>query len=160
MSLHPPHLVDTHGSLIPAALIPFCAYQTNMTLLGRKTQGINFTACSQFQPTVLEGQLCYALNLTSIYTGKTREGKKGGLLILLDQGGQSSQDIQEDEIDMEDTLDLESSGVDAGSARIYLNTMASFSGYSSGSYALTALKKMTGTDSFLNQTDEEKNCRI
>ena len=88
------------------------------------------------------------------------KGKKGELLILLDQGGQSSQDIQENKIDIEDTLDLESSGVDAGSARIYLNTMASFSGYSSGSYALTALKKMTGTDSFLKQTDEEKKCRI
>ena len=88
------------------------------------------------------------------------KGKKGGLLILLDQGGLSSQDIQENKIDIEDTLDLESSGVDAGSARIYLNTMASFSGYSSGSYALTALKKMTGTHSFLKQTDEEKKCRI
>ena len=55
VSHHAPHLIDSSGSLTPAALIPFCAYQTNMTLLGQKTEGINFIACSQFQPTLLEG---------------------------------------------------------------------------------------------------------
>ena len=55
---------------------------------------------------------------------------------------------------------LASSGIDACSARIYLNTLSSFTDFRAGSYAMTSLKKMTGTDSFLKQTDEEKKCRI
>ena len=55
---------------------------------------------------------------------------------------------------------LASSEVDASSARIYLNTLSTFTDYRARSYAMTALKKMTGTDSFLDQTDEEKKCRI
>ena len=60
----------------------------------------------------------------------------------------------------ENPFALASSGVDASSAKIYFNTLSSFTDYRAGSYAMTALKKMTGTDSFLKQTDEEKKCRI
>ena len=75
VSFHLPHLIDSSGSLTPAALIPFCAYQTNTTLLGQTRQDLPFTACSQFQPTILEGQRCYSLNLTAIDTGKAGTGK-------------------------------------------------------------------------------------
>ena len=46
------------------------------------------------------------------------------------------------------------------SARIYLNTLSSFSDYRAGSYAMSALKKMTGTDSFLKQTNKLNNCKL
>ena len=70
MSLHPPHLIDSSGSLTPAALIPVCAYQTNMTLLGQTRHDLPFTVCDKFQPTVLEGQRCYELDLSKIGTNK------------------------------------------------------------------------------------------
>ena len=38
--------------------------------------------------------------------------------------------------------------------------MSSFSDSRAGSYALTALKKMSGTASFLEQTDEERKCLL
>ena len=69
MSLHPPHLIDSSGSLTPAALIPFCAYQTNMTLLGQTRQDLPFPVCSQFQPVLFEGQLCYSLDLATLNIG-------------------------------------------------------------------------------------------
>ena len=59
VSFHAPHLIDSSGSLTPAALIPFCSYKANMDMLGKTKDSLNFTACSQFKPTVLEGQLCY-----------------------------------------------------------------------------------------------------
>ena len=160
VSLHPPHLLDSSGSLTPAALIPFCAYQTNMTLLGQKIEETNFISCSLFKPTVLEGQLCYELNLSSLEIEDAGAGKRAGLMIVLDSGELSDDETQKEETAFENTLNLEPSGEDVGSARIYLNTLSSFTASSSGSYAMTALKKMTGTESFLKLTENIKRCRI
>ena len=160
VSLHAHHLIDSSGSLTPAALIPFCAYHTNMTLLGQKKEGINFTVCSKFQPTVLEGQRCYSLNLSLIGKEETKPGKRAGLVLLLDSAGQNYEESQKEAAKKENTLDLESSGVDDHSPKIYLNTLSSFTDYRAGSYAMTDLKKMTGTESFLKQYDVVKKCRI
>ena len=159
MSLHPPHLVDSSGSLTPAGLIPFCAYQANMNILGAVKDDLNFTACSHFQPTVLEGQLCYSLNLTTIDTGNAKSGKGAGLVIIIDEGVQITDETQNKESN-ENPRDLAALGVVSDSARIYLNTLSGFTDSRAGSYALTALKKMTGTGSFLKQSDREKKCRI
>ena len=159
VSYHAPHLIDSSGSRTPAGLIPFCSYQGDMSMLGDMKSNLNFTACSQFKPTVLEGQRCYYLNLTSKDTGKTGTGKGAGLVIIIDIGVQNTDETQSEDSN-ENPLSLDSSGVDASSARIYLDTLASFTDSRAGSYPMTALKKMTGTESFLKQTDEEKKCRI
>ena len=49
---------------------------------------------------------------------------------------------------------------DDTSARIYLNTLSGFTTYRAGRYAMSAIKKMSGTDSFLQQTDNIKGCQI
>ena len=164
MSLHPPHLIDSSGSLTPAALIPFCTYQTDMTRLGQISPAINSVVCSKFQPTVLEGQLCYALSLTSIGTKKAKAGQKNGLTIFIDQGTanvrQKKNRLFINRKEGITKLDLELSEDDDNSARIYLNTLSSFTDSRSGSYAMSSLKKMTGTDSFLAQTEEQKKCKV
>ena len=152
--------MDSSGTLTPAALIPFCAYQTNMTLLGQKIEGTNLVSCSLFKPTLLEGQLCYELNLGSLKKEATGSGKKSSLVIVLDSGELSGKETQKEETAFENTMNLEPSGEDVNSARIYLNTLSSFTAYSSGSYAMTALKKMTGTESFFKLPDKIKKCRI
>ena len=161
VSLHPPHLIDSKGILTPAALIPFCAYQTNMKVLGQKFP--SFPVCSQFKPTVLHGQLCYSLNLSSIGT-KSKSGKSSGLMLIIDQGSAEEETrVDRNSLESEDSfenIDLHGAGEGTNSARIYLNTLASFTDYRAGSYAMTVLKKMTGTDSFLKQNDEAKNCQI
>ena len=161
VSLQPPHLIDSEGDLAPAAFIPFCAYETNMTLLGEQRAELPFPVCSHFQPTVLSGQLCYSLDLKSFT--KSMPEKNSGLMIILDQGGtlDDSQDIATPSLDNDfDSINLKISVSHESSAKIYLNTLASFTDYREGSYAMNALKKMTGTTSFLLQTDEQKNCRI
>ena len=165
VSLHPPHLIDSSGSLTPAALIPFCAYQTNMTLLGQARQDLPFIVCSQFQPTVLEGQLCYSLDL-KINTTMSSTGKRNGLIIFIDQGlAEEGKPTAEDSLTMKNvkelvSLDTEAIGQDTNDARIYLNTLSSFTDVRSGSYAMTSLKKMTGTDSFLELPLDKKLCQI
>ena len=157
VSFHPGHLTDSSGSLTPAALIPFCAYQTKMAFLGQKKKETNFISCSQFQQTLVNGQICYSLNLSSIETKHSEAGKRAGLVFLIDSGQQSKKKASLKTTDSE-TLDLESSEVDHASATIHLSTLSLFSDYRAGSYALTDLKKMTGTDSFLKQTDKAKKC--
>ena len=47
VSFHAPHLIDSSGSLTPAALIPFCSFKANMDMIGETKDGLDFTACSQ-----------------------------------------------------------------------------------------------------------------
>ena len=164
VSLHPPHLIDISGSLTPAALIPFCAYQTNMTLLGQTRQDLPFPVCDQFQPTVLEGQRCYVLDLNSISNKETKSGLKNGLLLLIDPGRleprQKPKTIAPEKflsLNL-DPLTMQSSGI--SSARIYLNTLASFTDFREGKYAMSSLKQMAGTESFIDLPEEKRDCQV
>ena len=139
VSFHAPHLIDSSGSLIPAALIPFCSFKANMDVLGKTKDSLNFTACSQFQPTVLEGQLCYSLNLSLLNIHESKPGKVNGLWIVLDPGPVDHEpyiEAEEGNIKNVGSLSLDGSAGDSSSARIYLNTLAGFTAYNAGSYAL------------------------
>ena len=162
MSLHPPHLIDSSGSLTPAALIPFCAFQTNMTLLGQTRQDLPFPVCSQFQPTVLEGQLCYSLDL-SLANTKTKEGLKNGLVLILDPSSKENNQLQQTKLPADElirSLNFEPQKDVRHSAKIYLNTLASFADFRTGSYAVSAVKRMQATHSCMQLPDKEKNCQI
>merc|ERR1711952_96065 len=69
LALHPVHLTpDKEGNLPPSALVPFCSYQGESNHLGRDivTETDNMTVCDKFQPTILEGQLCYTLDVAKL----------------------------------------------------------------------------------------------
>ena len=158
-SLHPAHLIDSQGSLTPNALIPFCAYQT--FLLGEARPDLPFTACDKFQPTVLEGQLCYSIDLSKMDTNNTKAGLKNGLLFTVDSGKSNTElKTQTEQEGRVNTLNLDPSHADGSSARIYVNTLARFSDFRAGSYALAPVKMMTGTEKFMDLADGTKKCQI
>ena len=170
VSLHPPHLIDLQGSLTPAALIPFCAYQTNMTLLGQTRQDLPFTVCSQFKPTILEGQLCYSLEICKLIN-RSKAGKTSfGLLCLLDQGSENdspklTEKTKKDKKNSQkkhriSSLNLSPVSTDDHSARFTVNTLENFTDHRAGSYGLSVLKKMTGTPRFMNLPYATKKCNI
>ena len=109
---------------------------------------------------MLGGQLCYSLNLANIQTEKSSTGKRAGLVLVLDQGVENNENLKRFMDNPEIPLDLEASEVDGGTSRIYLNTLSSFTDYRSGSYGMSALKKITGTESFLKQTNDKKMCQV
>ena len=89
MSQNPVHLTpDKKGNLPPSALVPFCFYQGESNLLGSELREMNnMTVCDKFEPTILEGQLCYTLDVAKIAKVAeypTRTGKNYGLRLLLD----------------------------------------------------------------------------
>ena len=51
-------------------------------------------------------------------------------------------------------------GVERILARIYLNTLASFSDHRAGSYAISAVKKTVGTGTFLELPSENRKCQL
>ena len=57
-----------------------------MNMLGEIKEDLPFISCSQFKPTLLDGQLCSSLNLASVDTERKETGKRGGLVIILDIG--------------------------------------------------------------------------
>ena len=95
VSLHPVHLLDSMERALPAALIPFCSYQANMSLLGNPGDQFPFVACGKFQPYILQGQLCYSINIRDVAVGGSRGGKGNGLLLVLDPVIKGHKNIKE-----------------------------------------------------------------
>ena len=107
-------------------------------MLGKEVDGL--VACDQFQPTVLEGQRCYSMDLGKEDVGKSKSGIKNGLLLILD--------VQEENLEANTE------------AKIYLHTLTPFTALGNGSNAMFSLKKMTGTKSFLGLPDGTKKCQV
>ena len=149
LSLNPVHLTpDREGDLPPSALIPFCSYQGKSTL-GRQSPELgNVAVCDQFEPTILEGQLCYSLD-NAMLKGKVKSGKLNGLFLLLDRNPYSL-NITEDNV----------KGPNDQSFKVFIHTLAQFTAHGPGSYAMSALKKMTGTTSFMQLPEEDKVCFV
>ena len=149
---HPHHLTLSEVS---SAFIPFCAYGSNLTALGVPHPNLTMNMCNSFKPTLLNGDLCYTLDSNL----KSKGGMDGGLVLLLDYNTEKSI-LTEDLIqNNEDSTLLKYKTEDSiTSARIYIPTLAPFSGYGSGSYVMTSLKKMTGTKNFLNLSSKDKMC--
>ena len=165
MSQQPVHLKSSEGTL-PSAFIPVCAYQTQMGSLGEEIPEVEFFVCNNFKPTVLNGQICYSSDLKK--SKKSKAGKKHSFLFILDKGRCCRDDANINTILRSkakhkiQTLDLEKSSEQqtATSARIYIHTLGRFSDFKPGSFAITALKKMTTTKSFMNFPETVRKCQV
>ena len=149
VSNHPVHLVDRHNNISPSALIPFCAFATDLEVLGEYMEGLTFPVCTQFQPTVISGELCYQLDVNP-FIGRDRQsyhGKKSGLMLVIDTNKDRwiVTDHQEAQERLAGSpgkfLDLDNVPDDLSNlARIEIGTLARYQGYGSGSYVMTDLK--------------------
>ena len=139
-------------TLPPSALVPFCSYQRDSNHLGQKRPELNnLTICDKFEPTILEGQLCYSIDTAKSATvsAVTRTGKTNGLWILLDPNpfklnvsSVSKLDDQKREF------------------KVYVHTLAQYTAHGPGAHAMSVLKRMTGTKSFKQLADSQKNCQV
>ena len=141
--LHPVHLQSSNSKKNPSALVPFCSYQGDSSLLGQKLD--NLTICDKFEPTILEGRFCYSLDISKLKKHPTKAGIANGLLLLLDPNPFQLSSIEAE---------------DHSSATIYIETLAQYAAEGRGGHAMSALKRMTGTSSFEELPDEQKKCQI
>ena len=52
--------------LYPTALIPFCEFSRNMSVMGVKNDQIDVPVCNSFRPKIQKDQLCYTVDLNEI----------------------------------------------------------------------------------------------
>lgn len=152
MNLHPPHLIDSNGELMPAAFIPICAFQGK--LLGSTRSSVNFTICDLFQPKLVYKQMCYSLNPQKTKEWKTKPNLENGLLLVIDPGV-SLVEQNNGEISGSNDKPQNDSDIFGG---IFFHTLSYFHDVRAGTYILQSLKKMTGTTTFLGLPNDQKDC--
>ena len=162
-SLFSPHLLDQENTSQPFALIPFCAYQGNMSTFGHNLSNINFAACSSFKPNIIDGKTCFTLKT---YGTNTKSGEMGGTLIMLDPVPVTPDlgflwFLKEEEAQKNQLTWMKHvNALSSSKAGVYLSTLERFRERKSGTFALSALKKITGTHRFLTLDDAVKNCSL
>ena len=150
LSLHPVHLTpDKEGNLPPSALVPFCSYQGDSSNLGNQRPELgNLTMCDKFEPTVLEGQLCYSLDVAKLGRKPTRPGREQGLFLLLDPKPYHWNYNER----------ARESKTKENSFKLLVHSLAQFTTFGPGSYGMTSLKRMTHTKSFEQLPETQKKC--
>ena len=131
-------------------------------MIGSKVPNMTFPVCNVFEPTAYGGHLCYQVDIKkhSVF-----EGKESGLMLLIDVNSERSIDIK-----MHDEGSGNKSITDVylgrtrmknkNLASIHIGTLAQYTGYGPGDYALTAIKQMTSTENFLAWPQDKRKCAL
>ena len=77
---HPVHIKGEDGQFSPTAMIPFCEFGGNMSVMGVKIDHFDTPVCNSFRPNVIRDQLCYTVDPNDY---KDRIDMKGKLELLL-----------------------------------------------------------------------------
>ena len=62
MTNHPVHIQEKDGQISPTALIPFCEFGGNMSVMGIKIDHFDVPVCNSFRPKIMIDQLCYTVD--------------------------------------------------------------------------------------------------
>ena len=62
LSNHPIHVMDQFGNLSPTALLPFCKFGGNTSVMGVKIDNFDDPVCNSFRPKIVMDQLCYQVD--------------------------------------------------------------------------------------------------
>ena len=150
VSSHPVHMTAD----APSSFIPFCAFDGELDRHGTLLANFSVPFCSTFAPTIIEGQLCYALNITKI--GLIKEA-----LFFIDTNLERSVHASQQNSKKSGALRLKQGlGEKSQLAKIHIDTLEPFTSETFASYALTSLKKMTSTQNFEEMSDKDKGCRM
>ena len=81
---HPVHIVDQDQKLSPTALIPFCEFSGDMSVMGVKIDQFDVPVCNSFRPKIVKNQLCYEVDPNK-YQKYLNEDSKLTLKLFIDQ---------------------------------------------------------------------------
>ena len=59
---HPVHILNHADGYYPTALIPFCEFAGNFSVMGVKIDQFYDPVCNSFRPKVIKDQLCYTVD--------------------------------------------------------------------------------------------------
>ena len=154
----PPHILNKEGKMMPSALIPFCTFNSDMK--GKVMSNISFPVCDLFDPVVLDGKLCYQMDMTmKMPEEKTFQGD--GLMLLLDANIEKSvvRLVERNEKTNPTGFDLKEYQVEIRKfVGINIGTLAPYSAFGPGNYILSAVKQMSATEGFLAMSKKKREC--
>ena len=62
---HPVHIIEEKGNILsPTALIPFCSFANNFSMMGTKIAEFEIPVCNSFRAKLVKDQLCYEVDLS------------------------------------------------------------------------------------------------
>ena len=157
---HPPHLKSSWSS----ALIPICAYKTDLNFSKKSLplNGTNFPLCSSFLPTVLEGQLCYKLDLNK----SSGQWKENELMLILDYNEDRSLQAFSDKSNVSkssnETLNFGRAveSIQEVSAKVHINLLSPYFRIGGGTFMMSDVKRMTAKEDFLNMPLKDRKCKV
>ena len=124
--------------------------------------GITFPLCSSLSPTLLEGQLCYKLELNM----KSGPGRGNQLMLVLDYNEDRSLQTSSNEADHDhdsanrETMNLDTTHAGRRTAKIHFQTLSPHVHFGGGICFMTDVKRMTATKDFLKMSSKERNCEV
>ena len=88
MSNRPVHILDSQGRFSPSSFIPFCEFGGNMSIMGEKISLFELPVCNMFRPKMVQGQLCYQVDVNEVKDQvDVQDAIKYGLIFLMDYNG-------------------------------------------------------------------------
>ena len=80
--------MDKNGNLSPSALIPFCDFGGNISILGKIITGLELPVCNRFKQKFLDNQLCYEIDVNPFKMEvDSKQIFKLGLTFIVDTNG-------------------------------------------------------------------------
>ena len=125
---HPVHIIDKNGQQTPSALIPFCEFGGNMSIMGVNIDYFDIPVCTSFEATVLNDQLCYEVDLNRFSNKDNidRELKLGFNFIMdynEDRQVTFNKYMTTNKVDQKQDIPLFEESKNTDHASIYLNTI-------------------------------------
>lgn len=159
--LFSPHLLESEEGLPPFSLIPFCAYQGQLDLLGQNVSHFpTMSVCSQSSPTIVDGMLCHTLAPSGL---ETKQGEEYGAVFMIDGNPVTSDpNLLEKYVsngNEENTWKSDDSA-SRNEAEVYIPTLSRFKGPARGHFSLTGLKRISATRTVLEQIGSSGGCSL
>ena len=125
MSNHPVHIMDQKGRMLPSSFIPFCEFGGNMSLVGTYFDKFDFPICDKFTPRILEGQLCYQIDVNEVKDQvDSKNALAHGFIFAMDYNEDKM--IKEENMRKEEPTNLHEilgNEYDSLAAKIYIETL-------------------------------------
>ena len=128
------------------SFVPFCAFKGNLS------------PCSSFNSALIRGKLCHTVTINA---SELESGPKNGFLLLVDPMMSSPMDLDMDKGDMNssEARKVLSNGPRLQKlAEVYVATLNPYTSGKNGTHILSALKVVTGSESFLALSQDKKGC--
>ena len=106
VTAHPAHVKDKFGNFLPTALIPFCDFGGNMSVMGLKIDHFEIPFCNSFRPKIVKDQLCYTVDPNDYKHDIDLEGHLSfSLLIDYNEDRQmASEEVEDDNFIIVETI--------------------------------------------------------